>query len=415
MGAIAVIGLQWGDEGKGRIVDLLVKNCDGVVRYNGGPNAGHTVVVDNEIFKLHLLPSGILHKDKANIVANGVIIDPGVLIDEIENLKQRGFFNGELFISDRAPLLFPYHKILDEIEESLRGSFNLGTTKRGVGPGYTDEVNRSALRITDLLSDSFGEKLRRLWDFKVRLFPVLEGRIEIDRVIDEYHNHLEYLKPYIVDTVDLLHKLLSEGKKLLLEGAQGFLLDIDFGTYPYVSSSSTSIGGVFSGSGISQKQLESVYGVAKAYMTRVGGGPFPTELKDDIGNYLREKGKEYGTATGRPRRTGWLDCVATRYSCRVNGIDGIYLTKMDILDGLPEIKVCVAYEYEGNRIDYFPASLDILESCTPIYETFPGWRMSGRELPPDAKSYIKFIEDFLGVNVLGVSIGPEREAFIDLC
>ncbi|MBC7320704.1 adenylosuccinate synthase, partial [bacterium] len=320
MGAIAVIGLHWGDEGKGRIVDLLVRDCDGVVRYNGGPNAGHTLVVNNETFRLHLIPSGILHKDKINVIGNGVIIDPEVLLEEIDELKNRGFFNGKLYISDRAPLLFPYHKIIDELEESFRGAFSLGTTKKGVGPGYTDEVNRSSLRVIDLFSDSFDEKLRRIWSLKVKMSPCLDGRIEIDQIIKDYQGYLSYLKPYITDTVSLLHSFLSQGKKVLLEGAQGFLLDVDFGTYPYVSSSSSSIGGIFSGSGINPKQLEKTFGVAKAYMTRVGAGPFPTELKDEVGVYLREKGREYGTTTGRPRRCGWLDCVATKYSCIINGV-----------------------------------------------------------------------------------------------
>lgn len=415
MGAIAVIGLHWGDEGKGRIVDLLVKDCDGVVRYNGGPNAGHTLVVNDEVFKLHLIPSGILHRDKVNVIGNGVIVDPKVLIEEIRSLKDRDYFNGDLFISDRSPLLFPFHKILDEFEESLRGTFNLGTTRRGVGPGYTDEVNRSGLRIIDYFSNSFDEKLKRLWEFKVKLHPYLSDKVCIEEVVKEYQGYLDLLKPYVTDTVNLLHNLLSKGKKLLLEGAQGFLLDIDFGTYPYVSSSSSGIGGIFSGSGINSKQLEKVYGVAKAYMTRVGAGPFPTELKDDIGNRIRERGREYGTTTGRPRRCGWIDCVATKYSCSINGVDGIYLTKLDVLDNLSEVKVCIGYEYMGERIDYFPASLDILEGCTPIYETFPGWRIDGNVLPPNAKSFVDFIEDFVGVKILGVSIGPEREAFIDLC
>lgn len=415
MGAIAVIGLHWGDEGKGRIVDLLVKDCDGVVRYNGGPNAGHTLVVNNETFRLHLIPSGILHKDKINIVGNGVIIDPKVLLEEVDELKNRGFFNGKLYISDRAPLLFPYHKIIDELEESFRGSFSLGTTRRGVGPGYTDEVNRSGLRVIDLFSDSFGEKLRRVWDLKVKMSPCLDGKIKIEDVIEEYQAHLTYLKPYITDTISLLHSLLSQNKKVLLEGAQGFLLDIDFGTYPYVSSSSSSIGGIFSGSGINTKQLEKIFGVVKAYMTRVGAGPFPTELKDEVGNYLREKGREYGTTTGRPRRCGWLDCVATKYSCVVNGVDGVYITKLDVLDGLSEVKVCIGYEYEGEKFYNFPASLEILEHCKPIYEKFPGWKIEGNKLPPNAESYLKFIEGFLGTKILGVSIGPEREALIDLC
>lgn len=415
MGAIAVIGLHWGDEGKGRIVDLLVKDCDGVVRYNGGPNAGHTLVVNNETFKLHLVPSGILHKDKINVIGNGVIVDPKVLIDEINELKDRGFFNGKLYISDRAPLLFPYHKVIDELEETFRGTFNLGTTRRGVGPGYTDEVNRSGLRIVDLFSNSFEEKLRRIWDLKIRMSPFLDGKVKIDEIVKDYRSYLDYLKPYITDTISLLHNLLSQDKKILLEGAQGFLLDIDFGTYPYVSSSSSSIGGIFSGSGINPKQLEKTFGVAKAYMTRVGAGPFPTELKDDVGSYLRERGKEYGTTTGRPRRCGWLDCVATKYSCTINGVDGVYITKLDVLDGLSEVKVCIGYEYEGEKLYHFPASLEILENCQPIYEVFPGWKIEGNSLPPNGRSFVKFIEEFLGTKILGVSIGPEREALIDLC
>jgi len=415
MGAIAVIGLHWGDEGKGRIVDFLAQKCNGVVRYNGGPNAGHTLVVNNEVFKLHLIPSGILYTGKINIIGNGVIIDPSTLIEEIDGLKNRNFLNGQLFISDRAPVLFPYHKLIDELEESIRGSFSLGTTKKGVGPGYTDEVNRSGLRIVDLISDSFEEKLRRVWNLKVKLSPALDGRLDISDVIKAYKEYSIILKPYITDTVGLLHRLISEDTSLLFEGAQGFLLDVNFGTYPYVSSSESSISGVFSGSGINSKQLEKVYGVAKSYMTRVGSGPFPTELKDNFGEYLREKGKEYGTTTGRPRRCGWLDCIATKFSCQINGVDGIYLTKLDVLEGLQEVNVCIGYEYEGERLDYFPASLEVLSECKPIYEKFPGWRMEGRNLPKNAISFISFIEEFLGTKVLGVSVGPQRESFIDLC
>jgi len=415
MGAIAVIGLHWGDEGKGRIVDFLAQKCNGVVRYNGGPNAGHTLVVNNEVFKLHLIPSGILYTGKINIIGNGVIIDPSTLIEEIDGLKNRNFLNGQLFISDRAPVLFPYHKLIDEVEESIRGSFSLGTTKKGVGPGYTDEVNRSGLRIVDLISDSFEEKLKRVWNLKVKLSPALDGRLDISDVIKAYKEYSIILKPYITDTVGLLHRLISEDTSLLFEGAQGFLLDVNFGTYPYVSSSESSISGVFSGSGINSKQLEKVYGVAKSYMTRVGSGPFPTELKDNFGEYLREKGKEYGTTTGRPRRCGWLDCIATKFSCQINGVDGIYLTKLDVLEGLQEVNVCIGYEYEGERLDYFPASLEVLSECKPIYEKFPGWRMEGRNLPKNAISFISFIEEFLGTKVLGVSVGPQRESFIDLC
>ncbi|MGC8716439.1 MAG: adenylosuccinate synthase [bacterium] len=415
MGVTAVIGLQWGDEGKGRIVDFLAQRSDGVVRYNGGPNTGHTLVVNSEVFKLHLIPSGILYNDKTNIIGNGVIVDPGALIEEINELRERKFFNGRLFISDRAPVLFPYHRLIDELEESMRGSFSLGTTKRGVGPGYTDDINRSGLRMIDLVSDGFEEKLRRIWALKVKLSPNLEGRLEINDVIRIYKNYSNILKPYIVDTVRLLHRLLLDGKELLFEGAQGFLLDVKFGTYPYVSSSESSVSGIFSGSGVNPKQLRKVYGVVKSYMTRVGAGPFPTELIDSYGEYLREKGKEYGTTTGRPRRCGWLDGVATRFSCEVNGIDGIYITKLDVLEGLEEVNVCVGYVYDGERLDYFPASSEILSRCKPIYERLPGWKMDGRELPKNAVTFIKFIEEFLGTKVLGVSIGPEREAFIDLC
>ncbi len=408
MGVTAVIGLQWGDEGKGRIVDFLAQRSDGVVRYNGGPNAGHTLVVNSEVFKLHLIPSGILYNDKTNIIGNGVIVDPGALIEEINELRERKFFNGRLFISDRAPVLFPYHRLIDELEESMRGSFSLGTTKRGVGPGYTDDINRSGLRMIDLVSDGFEEKLRRIWALKVKLSPNLEGRLEINDVIRIYKNYSNILKPYIVDTVRLLHRLLLDGKELLFEGAQGFLLDVKFGTYPYVSSSESSVSGIFSGSGVNPKQLRKVYGVVKSYMTRVGAGPFPTELIDSYGEYLREKGKEYGTTTGRPRRCGWLDGVATRFSCEVNGIDGIYITKLDVLEGLEEVNVCVGYVYDGERLDYFPASSEILSRCKPIYERLPGWKMDGRELPKNAVTFIKFIEEFLGTKVLGVSIGPER-------
>ena len=415
MGATAVIGLQWGDEGKGRIVDLLAQRCDGVVRYNGGPNAGHTLVVDSEVFKLHLIPSGILYNDKFNIIGNGVIVDPGTLIEEIDGLKERNFFNGRLFISDRSPLLFPYHRLMDELEESIRGNFSLGTTKKGVGPGYTDEINRSGLRMIDLISDDFEEKLRMVWSLKIKLCPALDGKLDIEDVIRTYREYSIILKPYVTDTVMLLHRLLSEDMDLLFEGAQGFLLDVNFGTYPYVSSSESSISGIFSGSGISPKQLRKVYGVAKSYMTRVGSGPFPTELKGSSGEYLREKGKEYGTTTGRPRRCGWLDGVATRFSCQINGIDGIYLTKLDVLGGLEEVNICVGYIYEGERLDYFPASSEILSRCEPIYERLPGWKMDSRELPKNAIAFIKFVEDFLDTKVLGVSIGPERDSFIDLC
>ena len=435
MANIVVVGTQWGDEGKGKIVDLLTESADVVARYQGGHNAGHTVIIDNDQFILHVIPSGILHKGKTCIVGNGVVIDPKALIEEIEGLKKRKIrFHKNLFISGRAHVIMPYHNILDGKHETSKGSKRIGTTGRGIGPAYVDKMSRSGIRMADLM-DKKGFKMK----LKVNLADInflLKNKynhhaLSLTKIYNEYMKYAEYLAPFIADTVLMSSKLIDQGKNILFEGAQGTLLDIDHGTYPYVTSSSSSAGGVCTGLGVGPKTIDGILGIMKAYTTRVGEGPFPTELKDRLGKDLRARGGEYGATTGRARRCGWLDMVALRHAIRVNGFTGIALTKLDVLDGLDTIKVCVAYKYkdptnscscsakgQACTLKEFPQRTSVLEECVPVYKKLKGWKQSTkgvkklRDLPPQARNYIDYIEDSLNVKIDMISTGQKRDEVI---
>jgi len=426
MANVVVVGAQWGDEGKGKIVDLLTEYADVVARYQGGHNAGHTVMVNNEKFILHLIPTGILHRGKICIIGNGVVVDPASLIKEIEDLKKRKISVGRnLYISGRAHVIMPYHIILDGKYEESKGSRKIGTTGRGIGPAYVDKMSRIGFRMADLLnSRAFKEKLKTvLSDINFLLEKKYNNRkLNFNKIYSDYMKYAEYLAPFITDTVVLINKLIAQGKNVLFEGAQGTLLDIDHGTYPYVTSSNASAGGVCTGLGISPRKINNILGIIKAYTTRVGGGPFPTELSGELGDHLRARGGEYGATTGRPRRCGWIDLVSLRHSMRVNDFTGIAITKLDVLDGLEKIKVCTAYRLKGKRgkVTDFPQSVDVLETIEPVYKELEGWNQSTqgitniKRLPKNARAYLDFIEDHLNISVSIISTGQRRHEFIML-
>jgi len=414
----AVIGTQWGDEGKGKVVDFLCEDADYVVRFQGGSNAGHTIKVGDEKYKFHLLPSGVV-RGKTCVIGNGVVVDPEVFLKEIDSLRKRGR-EPRVMVSDRANVIMPYHRILDGAEESYLGKKRIGTTKRGIGPCYSDKMARKGIRVGDLLDEELlRDKLESILPIKEKLAEIYGVRFDfdMDELVEKYTEYGRKMEPYITDTIAELSRAVREGKNILLEGAQGVMLDIDFGTYPYTTSSNTISGGACTGSGIPPKCIDEVIGVVKAYTTRVGMGPLPTELKDEIGKHLQERGGEFGTTTGRARRCGWLDLVVLKYSVTVSGVDKIALTKLDVLDGLREVKVCVGYEYDGRMMDTVPSNIKILENVKPVYEKLNGWKsVSGakafEDLPKEAKKYIKFIEDFLDIDVFLISTGAEREKTI---
>jgi adenylosuccinate synthase len=424
MSSVIVVGSQWGDEGKGKIVDFLSEKADVVARYQGGHNAGHTVVIKDEKFILHLIPSGILYKDKMCLIGNGVVVDPAALIDEINGLKKRGVKVGKnLLLSKNAHLIMPYHVAIDKESERFKGSKNIGTTGRGIGPAYCDKMARTGIRVADLLHPLvFKEKL------KVNLFYInflLENlykvsRFDIEDIYNEYMGYAEKLSEYIADTDIIINRVISEKKNVLFEGAQGTLLDIDHGTYPYVTSSNAIAGGACTGLGVGPTKISKVLGVVKAYTTRVGSGPFPTEITDALGDKIRERGGEYGATTGRPRRCGWLDMVILRHSARINGLTGIALTKLDILDGIDVIKICTSYRHKGKTYEEFPKEISIFEECKPVYEEISGWSAitlgikDFNILPKAAKTYIKKIEKMLGVKVQIISTGQRRDELIEL-
>lgn len=416
---MSVVGCQWGDEGKGKITDFLAAQADAVVRFQGGPNAGHTVNTGSETYKLHHLPCGILYQGKTCILGNGMVLDAPVLLHELTGLKQRGIDPEKLYISDRAHLILPYHRRQDSLEEAKRGGDKIGTTLRGIGPAYQDKIARRGIRAGELR-----DPLR----FKQRIYDILKEKNELfqkyydDAGISMQEMEAEYiplalrLVPYITDTALLLADLLDKGAKVLFEGAQGAMLDIDYGTYPYVTSSGTLAGNLFSGAGIPMGKVASVLGVAKAYSTRVGAGPFPTELEGSTAERIRERGREFGTTTGRPRRIGWLDGVALRQACRLNGVEHLALTLFDVLSGMGNLKIATAYRCpDGNVIEHFPAELHILEQSTPVYREFMGWSedislaKSAKDLPPAALEYIRGVEDAAGAHVSLVSVGPRRD------
>lgn len=422
MSVIVIVGAQWGDEGKGKIVDVLTEKADAVARYQGGHNAGHTVVINNEKFVLHIVPSGILHKGKTCIIGNGVVVEPKSLIEEMDGLIKRGIDVGKnLFLSRSAHLIMPYHAAIEREQERLKGSKKIGTTGKGIGPAYVDKTARTGIRAGELLyPEVFKEKLKNNLACVNHLFKALYNApaFDVDDIYSEYMRYAERLSGHIADTDVIVNRMIDENKNLLFEGAQGTLLDVDHGTYPYVTSSSAAAGGACTGLGVSPTKISSVIGIVKAYTTRVGEGPFPTEIKDSLGEKIREKGGEYGATTGRPRRCGWLDMVALRYAVRINGFSGIALTKLDILDGLEKIKICTAYRFEGKLYEEFPKELNILEKCEPVYEEVSGWKettsgvKSFEKLPSTAQSYVKEIERMLNVKVRIISSGQKRDELI---
>ncbi|MEW3513506.1 adenylosuccinate synthase [Clostridium butyricum] len=420
MSAFIVLGAQWGDEGKGKMTDYLAEEANVVVRFQGGNNAGHTVVVGDKEYKLHLIPSGILYEDKLNVIGNGVVVDPKALFEEIDYLEGVGVkvTPEKLIISDRAQLIMPYHKVLDKLKEQARGKNDIGTTGKGIGPCYTDKFERCGIRVCDLMhEDAFTEKLKENIEMKnAYITKVLGGEpVSFDEILKEYLEFAKKLRPFVQDTSVRVYNDIKADKTVLFEGAQGMLLDIDYGTYPYVTSSNTTAGGVANGVGIGPNMITNAVGITKAYTTRVGKGPFPTELLDETGDWIREKGHEYGVTTGRSRRCGWLDLVIVKTACRVSGLTSLAVTKIDTLAGLDKLRVCVGYKFNGEVIDYFPASLEDLAKCEPIYEEFEGWgeevanARSYDELPENAKKYLKRIEEFTDTKISIVSVGPKRD------
>ncbi len=423
MKSIIVVGAQWGDEGKGKIVDIYSEFSDIVVRSTGGNNAGHTLVVKGEKFVFHLIPSGILHPGKKCVIANGVVVDPKVLLMEIGRLKERGYLkdDGQLKVGLLANIIMPYHILLDRAREEKLGSRKIGTTARGIGPCYEDKIARTGIRACDLVRpETFAEKLRANLELKNYLLKNYYGADEVpfQATLDEYLAYGERLKVHLVDTSLFINEEINRGSKVLFEGAQGTLLDIDHGTYPFVTSSNTTAGGACTGSGVPPTKIAGVIGVSKAYATRVGGGPFPTELFDEEGQIIRDRGNEYGSTTGRPRRCGWFDAPVVRYANRLNGLSGIALTKLDVLSGLPRVKVCVAYDIGGVRRDEVPLSLAEFEAATPIYEQLEGWKediSSAKEfgdLPKAAQKFVRLLEEVSGVEMSLVSVGPDRNETI---
>ena len=423
MSAIIVIGSQWGDEGKGKVVDYLAEQANVVVRYSGGNNAGHTVVVKDEAYKLQLLPSGILYKGKTCVLGNGVVIDPEAILKEINGMKERGIDTSSLRISTRAQVLLPYHRRQDEAEEVARGEFKIGTTKRGIGPCYMDKVARCGIRIVDLMDpEEFAAKLKHNLTAKNELLVKLYGAepFEYEPMLKQYLAFAEQLRPYVADTTYLLNDALDKGEKVLFEGAQATLLDLDHGTYPYVTSSNPIAGGACTGAGVGPGKIDKVVGVVKAYTTRVGEGPFPTELHCAMGDTIREAGHEFGTVTGRPRRCGWLDACIVKYAGQVSGLDALAITRLDILDGLDSIKLCVGYLYNGEIIKEYPASLKVLSKVEPVYEEFAGWKTDTtkvrryEDLPAAARAYLERLSEVTGVRLGIVSVGAGRQQTIVL-
>ncbi|WP_026883498.1 adenylosuccinate synthase [Clostridium akagii] len=423
MSSFIVLGAQWGDEGKGKMTDYLAENADVVVRFQGGNNAGHTVEVGDKQYKLHLIPSGILYGDKLNVIGNGVVVDPKAMFEEIEYLEGLGVkVTAENFIvSDRAHLVMPYHRALDAAKEKARGKNDIGTTGKGIGPCYTDKAERSGIRVCDLMhKEVFKARLRENVDYKNEILCKIYGleALDFDVIYKEYLGYAEKMRAFVTDTSVRVFDAIKAGKNVLFEGAQGNLLDIDYGTYPFVTSSNTIAGGVCIGAGIGPNMINSVVGIAKAYTTRVGKGPFPTELLDEMGEHIRTVGHEFGVTTGRARRCGWLDLVILKSAARVSGITSFALTKIDTLAGINKIKICIGYDLNGKTIDYVPASLEDLALCKPIYEEFQGWddsvekARSYDELPKNAKIYIKRIEELTGTKISIVGVGPRRDQTI---
>jgi adenylosuccinate synthase len=416
-----VIGTQWGDEGKGKVVDYFSKDADYVVRFQGGNNAGHTIKVGDEVYKLHLTPSGVI-QGKIGVIGNGVVIDPEVLIYEIDQLTKRGI-KPKLLISDRANIIMPYHRILDGAEENLLGNGKIGTTKRGIGPCYSDKIARKGIRVIDLIDkETLSKKLDSILPIKQKILEIYKIKEKLNKkeILERYLCYGTFLKKYIASTHIELNNAIKSGKNILFEGAQGTMLDVDYGTYPYTTSSHTIAGGSIIGTGVGPKYIDEIIGIVKAYTTRVGGGPLPTELFDKNGKHLQEKGHEFGTTTSRPRRCGWLDLLVVKHSCMISGITKLAMTKLDVLDGLDKVKICVNYNLNGKKIDYLPAKIEDVEKCKPVYKEFKGWKFIDKkssslsDLPKEAQDYLKFIEKEVGVKISIVSIGPGRKETIEV-
>ncbi|MBA3044444.1 adenylosuccinate synthase, partial [archaeon] len=419
MSGTMILGSQWGDEGKGKITDYFSERSDVIVRFQGGANAGHTIVVKDETFKFHLLPSGILHPEKKSVIGNGVVVDPNILIEEIEAVEKKGILPN-LFISKRANVIMTYHKIMDSAEEKLRGK-KIGTTKRGIGPCYSDKISRYGIRMMDIVDEEIlKDKLNNVIPLKQKIFQAFGEKTTLskDEILKEYLGYGKKLRKYIADTSVIINNAFDDKKNVLLEGAQGTQLDIDHGTYPYTTSSSTVAGGGCTGAGISPLKIKKIIGVVKAYTTRVGEGPLPTELKDETGQHIRDRGGEYGTTTGRPRRCGWLDMVVVNYACRINGFTSLAVTKIDVLSGLEKLKICKAYKYDDKIINDFPAEPNVLKKCTPIYDEIDGWedikdwkeiiKNGYNALPENMKKYLEYISSSSKVPIGIVSVGPGR-------
>ena len=418
MTSVVVVGTQWGDEGKGKITDFLSQDAEVIARYQGGDNAGHTIVIDGKKFKLHLIPSGIFFPEKISVIGNGVVVNPKSLVTELKDFHDEGITTDSLRISDRAHVILPYHIKLDRLQESSKGDNKIGTTNKGIGPAYMDKAASVGIRISDLLDkEIFAERLRVNLEEKNRLFEKMYEcePIKFEDIFEEYYEYGQQIKDYVTDTSVILNDALDAGKRVLFEGAQGVMLDIDQGTYPFVTSSNPVAGGVTIGSGVGPSKINKVIGVCKAYTSRVGDGPFPTELLDEVGDRIREVGHEYGTTTGRPRRVGWFDSVVMRHSRRVSGITNLSLNSIDVLSGLDTVKICVAYDLDGQRIDHYPASLEQLKRCKPIYEELPGWSeditgcRSLDELPENARDYVRRVGELVGVRISTFSVGPDRD------
>jgi adenylosuccinate synthase len=422
--SVVVLGAQWGDEGKGKIVDLLTREIGAVVRFQGGHNAGHTLVIGGKKTVLHLIPSGILREDALCLIGNGVVLSPAALRKEIEELEAEGIeVRSRLKISPATPLIMPYHIALDQAREKAAGGKAIGTTGRGIGPAYEDKVARRGIRVADLhYPDELAEKLRSALDYHNFVLTRYLGvdAVDFQRILDEALEFGEYVEPMKQDVAGILHDLRRQGRKVLFEGAQGSLLDIDHGTYPYVTSSNTTIGGALAGAGVGADAIDYVLGICKAYATRVGGGPFPTELDDEVGQGIRARGQEFGATTGRPRRCGWIDIVALKRAVAINGITGLCITKLDVLDGMDTLKMCIAYRYRGKQTEYAPLDAQGWDECEPVYLEFPGWQeqthgiTEWEKLPPAARAYLRALEELSGSPLAIVSTGPDRDANIVL-
>ncbi|MDD9270822.1 adenylosuccinate synthase [Paenibacillus sp. GCM10023248] len=418
MSTVVVVGTQWGDEGKGKITDFLAESAEVVARYQGGNNAGHTIIISGKKYKLTMIPSGIFYQEKACVIGNGMVINPAALIEEINYIHDNGFSTKNLHISDRAHVIMPYHLVLDGLEEDRKGDSKIGTTRKGIGPCYMDKAARNGIRIADLMdAQEFELKLRRIVAEKNVLIEQVYGSkgLDVEPILKEYLAYAEIIRPYVTDTSVVLNEYIDQGRRVLFEGAQGVMLDIDQGTYPYVTSSNPTAGGVCIGSGVGPTKIHNIIGVAKAYTTRVGDGPFPTELDNEVGAWIREKGFEYGTVTGRPRRVGWFDSVVVRHARRVSGITGLSLNSIDVLTGLDTVKICTGYMYRGQLIEHYPASLKAISECEAVYEELPGWSedVSGArtlsDLPENARHYVERISQLTGIPIAIFSVGRNRE------